>query len=457
MATATLETPAEIDFASAPLDESQFIVLDDVAVFAEHVTAFEGEDEVYDKSVLESMCRNNNLRIEDTGDYVPIILRHTPNPGEEDRDPEVVGFAGPFKLGRLGRKRPRAAIFARFRIFKDRADVIRKYPRRSVEVWAEENLHDRFIDPISLLAGETPRLDLGLPPGLHYRRLEKGRQVRKYAAVAPGGANVFVPTDGTTQEKRKMALTPEDIQQVVNAIQQTDVFQWAASKMAEETGPAPTVPQADAAGLGADPLADDDTNVEAFRKYQEDGDDKGAKDFLGILGDEDRTKLKRAMCEGDDPKSKEFYERAAGSVEDDVDGKASATVAEKYRRENVDLKRKYAMKDGENKVLEQRVAALERENRRSVRYSRLDELAKTHMLDVAAELEETIDLSDDQFEKHEARIRERYQRIPVERRVYSGAPIKTGQSDADAEARAKRAVNIAQSEGISYEAALAKA
>ena len=109
----------------------------------------------YTRDVLEAIAENMNRRISDTGDFTPICAGHTPTDDERRRGvpmPDLVGFSGPFYVGMLGGDNPRPAIYAKnWAIFRDEVDRARKLPRRSVEVWREENPRDRYFDPIALL------------------------------------------------------------------------------------------------------------------------------------------------------------------------------------------------------------------------------------------------------------------------------------------------------------------
>lgn len=137
----------------------EYAVFDSVPIFDEHT----GDDGVkYDARLLGRIAKNNNERIEDTGDYVPIVSHHTPEDKDPSKQPEILGFAGPFRLGKIGNKKPRHAILATFKVFKDQLPEFLKRPRRSVEIWPESSPDQRYIDPIAVLGAETPRRDLGL-------------------------------------------------------------------------------------------------------------------------------------------------------------------------------------------------------------------------------------------------------------------------------------------------------
>lgn len=199
----------------------------DIALFDEHI----GDDGVvYDEELLKHIRDNGNFRIDDTGDWCPLIAGHTPDePGQEQ--PEILGWAGPYRMGIVGNEKPRWCIFTDFRIHKDHAETYRRNPRRSVELWPEEDPKDRFFDPIAILGAETPKRPLGLT---RYKASAASRKRIRYemgADVTPvegGGSNTYIP--GGLGKKKKnpqtfnhegtnmnMPLTPEFMAQLMEA------------------------------------------------------------------------------------------------------------------------------------------------------------------------------------------------------------------------------------------------
>lgn len=200
-----------------PTAEGDFVVFEAVPVFDEHI----GEDGVhYDADLLKKIADNNNRRIRDTGDYCAVVVGHTVDrndkkPGESD--PPVIGLAGPFFVGSIGHENPRPCILANFWIFPEDEKTFLANPRRSVEVWPEENPEDRYFDPIAVLGSETPRRDLGMvyakktsycvPGPLRYAK----RSVCKMCYEEDGdggsseafGSNTFIPS-GTNVKKKDM-------------------------------------------------------------------------------------------------------------------------------------------------------------------------------------------------------------------------------------------------------------
>ena len=152
--------------ADKQFTDDKFVKVDDVCVFAEHETKdSKGNPQRYDKAALQAIVDRCNHRIADTGDFATLTDGHTPSKTDAAKgakQPEVLGFMGPFRVGEIGNVEPRAAIFATQYHFRDSHSKVSKLPRRSVELWMDPDMSKRFFDPIAALGAETPRLDLGL-------------------------------------------------------------------------------------------------------------------------------------------------------------------------------------------------------------------------------------------------------------------------------------------------------
>jgi len=256
------------------------MIINDVPLFDEHeveepVIGKDGKPTgerrkvAYSREVLQSMCDNMNERIADTGDYTAICVAHTMTPQEKlagiVHQPEVIGFAGPYYVGRFGRKKPRWCIFAKdWAIFKEDVELLRKYPRRSVEVWRTPDVEDRFFDPIAVLGGETPKRDLGLS---YYSMSPKpGVSIARYSMAYASGANTFVPEgngrprkgtakyaegESQPQEGTSMALTEDEVNQILEAFLSTAPMQWVSQRMTEESAKSEAPPEDP--GMGEEP------------------------------------------------------------------------------------------------------------------------------------------------------------------------------------------------------------
>lgn len=218
----------------------RFVTLPDQVIFAEHTTRLKnGQQVVYDRSVLEQIAANCNRRIQETGNYAAVCIGHTEGSGPAK---PLIGFAGPF---RVQQHQNRWVITADLHIFKDQVEQLKYYPRPSPEVWVPSDAFDPdriFLDPIAFLGAETPRLDLGMT-FLYCAQTAEGWMCEKYAAVFPSPGSVQVPsfdsskTHKTTYQKgSNMAqLAPEDIQAILKAIEATDWYQWIRQQMAAST------------------------------------------------------------------------------------------------------------------------------------------------------------------------------------------------------------------------------
>ena len=290
MATATEFPAANIEGANLRFPSDQYVTMANIPVFRAHATkARDGRTLKFDQTTLTAVCNRCNRRIAETGDYAAIVIGHTSDPGEENSEaPELVGYAGPFRMGTIGEgDRKCWTILADFHIMRDCMAQVRKHPRRSPELCLEDSYDEMFLDPIALLGAEVPRLDLGLLTGAQgsdgsalpapegtakhlYSFVRNGRTVEKYAMAAcasPAASNVFAPqkADIETPKPKKYAadntpgsepdkdtiqqqthqhpkpetasmLTPEDISAVVEAFLATDAGQFLVSEMRAKQG-----------------------------------------------------------------------------------------------------------------------------------------------------------------------------------------------------------------------------
>lgn len=174
--------------------QGDYEVYENVPVFVEHTRALKsGRTLHFGRYELERVAQRSNRRIEETGDFAPVVIGHTSDDPAVPKPPKV-GWAGPFRLGWLNEKKDKLAILADFRIDKDKTDILNEYPRRSAELWAEEKYEDMYLDPICLLGAETPWSDLGV---LYAKN--DGATEKIYYSIqpqAPGAYNVggFPPT-----------------------------------------------------------------------------------------------------------------------------------------------------------------------------------------------------------------------------------------------------------------------
>jgi len=230
---------ANVRAADAAFPPDEFHTVQNVPVFAEHeTTSRDGRRLRFGPPELQAVANRCNQRIRDTGDYAAVVIGHTSAPDDpHQKEPEVVGFAGPFKLGTLGQSggKQRAAILADFHFFKADLEKAKKYPRRSPELWLEDRYEEMFLDPIALLGAEAPRLDMGLL----YSAMYHGRLRERYTAVAPSAGNVAIRDDDIQPEHYQEGspmLGPDDIRQIVEALESLDWVQGVKELLAANEG-----------------------------------------------------------------------------------------------------------------------------------------------------------------------------------------------------------------------------
>lgn len=422
-------------------------------VFKEHVNRAGHKIGTRELSRISNRC---NDRIIDTGDYAPLVIRHTKDDGSYD--PEVIGFVGPYRMSKLGTRKPLSAIDGKVWVFRDHAATLRKYPRLSVEFWADEaDPGNGYFDPISLLGAETPELDLGV----HYAKDQQGRKLMRYSkverfqATMPGGGNTFVPNLAESDKEKKTTygesgsmLSASDIQQIVMAISPivTQQIDEALASMKSATG--------DEMGMDGDDLdldLDGDSDLDV-------GDDLDGMDDLDGEGDEDLDDDSGEMPEidgeesemglGDDSDLDDANEPPGGEVADsddddsetpepsdeDEDEEVMTTgkpevkkySREQYAKENAELRERYhkaearaTTAEGKLTALESRVAAIEGEKRHAQRYAKLNDLLNAgYVLELEEELKDAENLNDEQFGRQCDKIVQRYAKAPVGHAIY---------------------------------------
>lgn len=248
----------ERDRADMLFNSEQFEHVRDRCLWHEHEAQAIGPDgqpavKNNDVNRLKDIIRENNTRIADTDAYTALVDKHTVAPGQRDPlPPKTLGFVGPYRLGMIGRVNPRFAIFADEHHRKDRAEVLRDRPRRSVEVLTLRANGRSYIDPIAALS-EAPRLPL--PVQYSAERVIDDEpvevDVERYesdgGAVMPGGGNTYIPgqvkkpnpnkygPDGEAapSPENQSMLSPDDIRQVVDAVLSTPQMKFLEQLMTQ--------------------------------------------------------------------------------------------------------------------------------------------------------------------------------------------------------------------------------
>jgi hypothetical protein len=273
----------ERERAEKYFSDDQFVHRYNVPIWHEHEATIPGPDGTpivrkNDVQRLKSIVQENNLRIADTDAYTGLVDKHTMSPGQRDPiPPKTVGFVGPYRLGMIGRIKPRFAVFADEHHRKDAAQTLKDRPRRSVEVLTLAANGRSYFDPIAALS-EAPRLPL---PVMYSANTDDGLIVaERYeampAAAEPsyaGGGNTYIPggdrkrktvqqfdalsADDPSEpnsEASPMALAPEDLKQIADAIMQTPQMAFVTQLMQAQGGsPAPAPGQPGEPAPGAAP------------------------------------------------------------------------------------------------------------------------------------------------------------------------------------------------------------
>ena len=381
---------------------------------------------------------NMNERIRDRDSFRPISDGHTTR---ETPSPEVLGYAGPFYLGQIGRVNPTWAIFQSEHHYKDAVPTLAKRPARSVEVWRASRMQDRYFHPIAALGSEAPRLDLHMP-ALYGRWLHEatGEPVERYSGpVMPSATSVFVPSmeqhkkreqyeageDPTADKESGAMIDPSDLQKIVSAV---------VEEMATTYGLSPKAPaSADVNGDGGE--LDDDGEQPNFEPDDEpdpevdDNDDQAPPDAAPAqqsAGNGGQFDAPSADNDADDHE----YVAAIRALQDQLQA---------VEAENAKLKQQL-----------QQAGAGQQEAYRREQYQKLR--AQGYQLDVAKEMDFARELPDKAFKAHLTRIAECYQRVPLASAVpeipVESSPVVQGNGEtraakqAKAEQYAKRARDI---------------
>jgi predicted DNA binding CopG/RHH family protein len=369
------------------------------------------------ETMLRKIAQNQNKRFAETGDATPLVIGHTKDGAHEHEQPEVVGYATNFRVTRFF-KTGKQALACDFHVYKKDVDKVKKYPRRSVELW----LNSMTIDPISLLGATTPERDLGL------LRLSKADAGNKLTASIDDSGELSV--DENTQQV---------VDAVLEAIKQTDVWQFMTQKMEEESGSA----EASANAGDENPLAaGDEAASPAEGEYDPSGDSSmldalggGGADAGGVPGGDDES-LKMAAGA---PGGGNTFAPGMGNEKQQYSRSADRVKFAKLERENQEMR-------STMNVLLHRYQRAEREK------DLIQLESEGYMLDRDEELRLCQNLDNEQVKAHMQRVRVRYQKAPTSHLPYleQTVQVNRGRSREDVSG----VVKYAQDHGISYEKAL---
>lgn len=236
-----------------------------VCHFAEHTAATRDGEITHGIEELKTLCRNLNLRIRDVDAFPALIDRHTVDrPSSSDPEPQVLGYAGPFRLGMIGREEPRFAIFGDEHYKLEKLPEISRKPRRSVELIRFRSGGRSYFDPIACLGAESPRLPM--PPAFYSTQaqlLEENAELCRYSITAPaasaasvaGGSNTYIPAEDNLRQTYaadsspplEVQLPPEnpaettmlaedDVRQLIDAILSTPQMAFLTQLMQQQQG-----------------------------------------------------------------------------------------------------------------------------------------------------------------------------------------------------------------------------
>lgn len=428
-----------------------------ICVFSEHeTTTAKGEHRKYDLKELAKIVRGNNDRISDVGAFPAISDGHTSNPGDTtQREPPILGYAGNYRLGLIGHKKPRWAVFHDEYQKKEHVKTLREEkPRRSVELWTFKDGRAHF-DPIAAIGSEAPRLPL---PQRFTQFAYQDATVEKYTFAgnyaAPAAGNTFVQSMGTmktpktkdryaaepagkatpitqpTGENAMPMLAPQDLQQVIHAISQTPQFDFLTKLLEAFKTPDALIEaiQGGGAGLGGDEGLEgglDQGGGEAMDQglgIASEDDDLGDLDALG--GGEGEEPEPTPESGGEAPPTDEAPPEEEPEPERRSMSTAGNAVVEKYTQ----LQRSHneALKD--MATMHGRIQQLERINANHARRAKISDLQTRFptFIDANEELERCLysqkgSMTDAEFEKHIADV-ERY----AERHAKASVYIPTG-------------------------------
>lgn len=233
------------EVAASKLGPDKFTRKSNVCYFSEHdTTDAKGQPRSYGLRELARICRSANNRIADVAAFPAISDGHTSDPEEGREQPDTLGYVGGYRLGMIGRKNPRWAIFADEYHQKGDAEArLAKKPRRSVELWTFNDDRGSFFDPVAALGSEAPRLPL---PVQFQQRKAPGQLVSKYhlthgadigerylyAEGMPayaGGSNTYTKRFGA--DEMGALANPHATSEFMAALMETPQWQWLTQQM----------------------------------------------------------------------------------------------------------------------------------------------------------------------------------------------------------------------------------
>lgn len=335
-----------------------------------------------------------------------VVIGHTDDDGDIEKP--VVGYALNYRIKRNGNE-----YLLICDIIMCERGIMEKYPRRSIELWA-----DYTIDPVCLLGSSTPRVDLPTVVVRYSRHSGKKLRYRR-----------------DTMDDRAI------VNEVLEALQHTKEWQFLSELLKEwqELQDNATVDSEDKAGKEPEAVEEGDES----NKHHEANDElESLLNELAGEGTESESEQKEERKAQD--KDEEHEEGA--DVKDKDKEKHSKLHSAKIREEYSRVVEKYNKLHGEYNRLMRQYKRLERKD---VLKSLLN---AGYDLDLESELNDCEKMSDDEFKKHVKRIKEHYRRkspVPFDSQfIESGADVQITKEMRD------RAIEYAWNHGVSFEEAL---
>lgn len=409
MTTAVAERDSST-LAGLPFPADRFEVSHGVAILDEH----ERPEGYLGRDKLQAIADRLNERIDDSGDYTPIIVRHTPDDDSQPQPP-VVGYAGPFEVKKFGNRNPRWAIFARdWFIEKAEKNVASKHPRRSVELAIDRRTKEpSHINSIALLGAEAPRRMLGL------KLSDKdGHEVERY--MMPTGGDGKSPAGGKMkgehgqqgqQQSPFSALAGDDalVAKMLAALEQTDVFVWARQQMAVKA-------------------TQDSQNPD-----DESGDDNGQGEFAGADDQIDETD----EAGGGNPalagkqENRKMSDKKPDAGKEPADKMQATAEVEKYKAEVSELRGQVDKLSAKNEELSTVVAALQKDKIKAARVDKLRDLADGGLAFDLDDAKTEVDKmeSDAEFERYVGTLKKHCTQIPIGHKLPDAAVDKLRMKD----------------------------
>jgi hypothetical protein len=283
------------------LNPDDFVIVPNVYVLDEfEMTDDDGKvvariDEVFIRKLVARMVERENV----TGDLCPFVIGHTkdnPQGDDEINGPKLVGYFRNWKqipFFDTGKTAAAPDVW----IFRDDVELVKRFPRRSSEVWVGKY----EIDPVSALGATTPARDLGL------LKLDANMRLTVFVPVEGGlftpashlvrlardckGNCTLQPTNRETEMANeanpKPAADPKESGSMKEVLGKLDMMADAIMKLTETvtkmTGGAAAMGAQPAAGaqgaVGGDddqPLTDDELTKMLAESAPELGGDEGA-------------------------------------------------------------------------------------------------------------------------------------------------------------------------------------